>query len=298
MVLSALQFMPDSQLIWQCWNIHLKMQVLDQPQVSTSTVFRTLKLLVCNGTQTTCKENDPATIIYMYFCRNIRICYIFKDTWEISAFSKSGIWKVWPWWYKLIKIDVYHSLLTTVDKENISISVSVYFIKSNQQRRFHFLCLLEGNTLMSAGPHRNREVHRCTLSSTKVNCHNQLSICSSLGCVALVRAVAAALEGPTELAVLVQVCLCSLTTPPGSREIFSKQMSEERQACHWVCGTPATSHLLPSQCKSVEQHKKGCGTKHSQSTPVCSWHIPLQMLASGKRLWGLEGNMQSLVMFT
>lgn len=77
---------------------------------------------------------------------------------------------------------------------------------------------------MSAGPHRNREVHRCTLSSIKVNCHNQLSICSSLGCVALVRAVAAALEGPTELAVLVQVCLCSLTTPPGFREIFSKQV--------------------------------------------------------------------------
>lgn len=57
-----------------------------------------------------------------------------------------------------------------------------------------------------------------------VNCHNQLPICSSPGCVALVRAMAVALEGPTELAVLCQVCLCSLTIPPGSREMFSKQV--------------------------------------------------------------------------
>lgn len=107
--------------------------------------------------------------------------------------------------------------------ENISVSVLVHFIISNQQKRFYFLCSLEGNTLMSDGLHRNREVHRCS-SSIKVICHNQLFICHSLGCVALIRAMAVAPESPTELAALVQVCLCSLTTPPGSREMFSKQV--------------------------------------------------------------------------
>jgi len=86
---------------------------------------------------------------------------------------------------------------------------------------------------MTGGLHRNREVQRFTSSSIKVNCHNQLSVCSSLGCVALARDVVVALEGPTELAVPVQVHLSNLTTPPGSREMFSKRVrSEKRQAAH------------------------------------------------------------------
>lgn len=145
--------------------------------------------------------------------------------------------------------------------ENISVSVLVHFIISNQQKRFYFLCSLEGNTLMrDDGLHRNREVRRCSSSSIKVICHNQLFIYRSLGCVDLIRAMAVAVapEGPTELAVLVQVCLCSLTTPPGSREMFSKQVRclKRHNLAHWVCGTPATPHLLLSQDKSNEQHKR------------------------------------------
>lgn len=38
-----------------------------------------------------------------------------------------------------IKIDVYHSLLTTVDMENILISVLVYFITSTEKISFPLL---------------------------------------------------------------------------------------------------------------------------------------------------------------
>lgn len=64
-----------------------KMQILAQPQVGTSAMFCALKLEVCNGTQTTCEENEPATVPYRYFRREIRIWCIFKDIEGVSTFS-------------------------------------------------------------------------------------------------------------------------------------------------------------------------------------------------------------------
>ena len=184
--------------------------------------------------------------------------------------------------------------------ENISISVLVYFITSNQQRRFHFLCSLEGNTLMSDGLHRSREIHRCTSSGIKVNCNNQLSSSSSLGCVALVRAmaVAVALEGLTELAVLVQVCLCSLTTPPDSREMLSKQVRcLKRDNLATECVGPRLHltffHLSIKAKSSIKGLQYQAFTKY-----FCTFMAYFTANASLKRLWGLEGNMQCSVTFT
>lgn len=45
------------------------------------------------------------------------------------------------------------------------------------------------------------------------------------------------LEGPAELAVRMWVCLCELTIPPGSREVFPKQVRCFRR------GNLATEHV-------------------------------------------------------
>lgn len=108
--------------------------------------------------------------------------------------------------------------------ENISIHVVIYFITSSATA----IALTRATQLMLLHIHSRLWQLRCSMrwiyaplflcrpSLTKVFPSNEQRKWNLLCWFEV--------KGPTELPVPVQVCLCSLTTPPGSREMFSKEV--------------------------------------------------------------------------